>query len=573
MKEETHLEAMLKNHRRKTLRERYLDAKVVFLTEKLSRIQEEIDKRKINQDIGFLAMMLYVQEFIAKEAGKGYARDIYERLAFTKWPFSAYEPLLRAGDLKEKAGLAARVFVELEEERIRREAEGYIKEQVLRVWRELGLSPSLDRAGLVKKLVEEKRRLYSRIGSRADRERRRLVKELAEKGARKTELKLLNVGIIPTELCPTECRFCLAPWKSSVKERLGRALREEEFREIAREAVGFANKHGLIVTITGGEPLLEMERVLYVIGIANTRVELTTSGYWARSMEATRRILGRLERAVRSNNSPSFSFSLQLSVDFFHQEVRRGKNGELKETVPVEYLANVVEAVLREHDLDLCLLPKYTRYEDPLVLLLEELAGRGLKARIARKFYDPRLRVSIPGEDGRLVEKPALLKAYLSFGSARKQVFLLYTAVEGIGGASVLEPFEYPAFKQRTAEFLEQEESTERFPVLGLEVSDDGNVYPGAHALYSWCLGNLLETSMEEIARNLEYDPLVIALAENPARIKNIALKARPELRGELEKASSPLVALYKILEDDTLRLHITKKLVEEYAEGIPRRG
>lgn len=563
----------MKNHRRKTLRERYLEAKATFLTEKLSRIQEEIDRRGINQDIGFLAMMLYVQEFIHREVGEDYIQDIYQRLSFTKWPFPAYQRLLRAGDLKEKAGLAARVFVELERERIRREAEGYIREQVLWVWKELDLGKSLDRAGMVKKLVEEKRRLYRRIGSGADRERRRLVRKLAEEGGRKTELKLLNIGIVPTELCPVECRFCLAPWKSSVEERLGKALKEEEFMKIAREAVEFANKHGLILTITGGEPLLEMERVLNIIRIADTRVELTTSGYWARSMKAAHRVLGKLERAVKGNDSPGFSFSLQLSVDFFHQEIRPWRNRELRESVPVEYLANVVEAVLRGHDLDLCLLPKYTRYEDPLVLLLEELGRRGLKARIARKFYDPRLRVSVPGEDGRLLEKPALLKAYLSFGAAEKQVFLLYTAVEGIGGASVLEPFEYPAFKQRTLEFLEQEKSPERFPILGLEVSDDGNVYPGAHALYSWCLGNLLETSMEEIARNLEYDPLAIALGEDPALIKNIALETKPGLRGELEKASSPLVALYKILEDDAMRLHITKRLVEEYAEGIPRRG
>jgi hypothetical protein len=107
LKEETHLEAMLKSHRRKTLRERYLDAKVLFLTDRLSRIQEKIDKRGINQDIGFLVMMLYVQEFISKEAGRRYARDIYEGLSFTNWPFNAYKPLLEADDFRRNAELAA----------------------------------------------------------------------------------------------------------------------------------------------------------------------------------------------------------------------------------------------------------------------------------------------------------------------------------------------------------------------------------------------------------------------------------------------------------------------------------
>ena len=44
MEEETHLEYMLKNTESKTLKTRYLDAKVLILTDTLSRIQERIDK-------------------------------------------------------------------------------------------------------------------------------------------------------------------------------------------------------------------------------------------------------------------------------------------------------------------------------------------------------------------------------------------------------------------------------------------------------------------------------------------------------------------------------------------------
>ena len=566
--EETHLEFMMKSSRRKSLRERYVDAKAVFLREILSRAQAEVDRQGINQDIAFLSMMMYVQEFIAREIGGEYAGDIYSSLAFTGWPFEAYSPLLESGNLQEKAAKAASLFVELEKNRIRKEAEGYIKNEVIRTWKALGFDSRRDWTSLAAEVVEEKKKLYSRIGSEADLERRELVKELAEAGAKKVELNLLNVGLVPTEMCPSECRFCLAPWKSRAEERLGKAVSDEEFVKMAREVAAFAGDRGIILTITGGEPILEMDRVINILGIANTRVELTTSGYWAGSMESTHRILRALEGAVESNPSKNFSFSLQLSVDFFHQEVRRGGNGELREGIPVRNLANLVEAVLTEHDLELCLLPKYTRYEDPMVYLFQELERRGLRPRVVRKFFDPRLRVSVQGENGALVEKPALLKGYVGFESTDKRIFLLYTAVEGIGGAGAMEPFEFPAFKTRTREFLEQEESHEKFPIIGLEVSDDGNVYPGAHALYSWCLGNLMETRLEEIVRLMEHDPLVIALAEDPAAIKNEALKINPGLREELGKASSPLVALYKILEDDIMRLKITKRLSEN-AESI----
>jgi hypothetical protein len=566
--EETHLEFVMKNSRRKGIRERYIDAKSVFLRETLSRAQADVDRHGINQDIAFLAMMMYVQDFIAREVGVEYAGDIYSSLAFTGWPFEAYSSLLKSGDLKEKASEAARIFVELERDRIRSEAEEYIKREIIRTWEVLGFESRRDWASLAREVVEEKKRLYRRIGSRADLERRELVRKLADAGARKVELKLLNVGIVPTEMCPSECRFCLAPWKSRAEERLGRAVGHDEFVRMAQDVAGFAGDRGLIITITGGEPILEMERVLHILGIANTRVELTTSGYWAGSVESTHRVLDALERAAAGNTSKNFSFSLQLSVDSFHQEIRRGADGELKEGIPVHNLANIVEAVLTDYDLELCLLPKYTRYEDPLIYLFQELEKRGLRPRVVQKFFDPRLRLSVQGEDGAMVEKPALLKAYIGFEATDKKIFLLYTAVEGIGGAVVMEPFEFPAFKTRTMEFLEQRESQEKFPIIGLEVSDDGNVYPGAHALYSWCLGNLMETSLEEIARLMEYDPLVIALAEDPAAIKNEALEINPGLRDQLEKASSPLVALYKILEDDVMRLKITQRLAEN-AEGI----
>lgn len=566
--EETHLEFMMKNSRRKSLRERYIEAKTMFLREVLSEVQADVDRQGINQDIAFLTMMLYVQDFIAREVGREYAEDIYSALAFTGWPFEAYSPLMEAGSLEDKAGKASELFVELEKDRIRREAQDYIRKEVMRTWGSLGLYSRSNWPALADALVEEKKKLYRRIGSDADLERRRLIKRLAEEGGKKAELQLLNVGIVPTELCPSQCRFCLAPWKSRADERLGRALSDEEFKRMADDAIGFAKKRGLIITLTGGEPVLEMERVLHIISRAETRVELTTSGHWAGSGESVRRVLDALEKAVKDNSSKDFSFSIQLSVDHFHQEVKRGVKGELREGIPVENLANIVEAVLTDYDLELCLLPKYTRYEDPLVYLFQELEKRGLRPRISRKFFDPRLRVSVQGKDGALVDKPALLKAYIGFESTDKEIFLLYTAVEGIGGAKMLEPFEFPAFKARTKEFLEKEESQERFPIIGLEVSDDGNVYPGAHALYSWCLGNLRDTSLEEIARLMEYDPLVIALAENPAAIKNEALKINPGLMKELEKASSPLVALYKILEDDIMRLNITRKLAEN-AESI----
>jgi|TARA_B100001964_G_scaffold244802_1_gene328028 pyruvate-formate lyase-activating enzyme len=556
VEEETHLEYMLKNTESKTLKTRYLDAKVLILTDTLSRIQERIDKDGINPDIGFLIMMLYVQNFIEKKIGRKFENKIYKRLSFTNWPFFSYKPLIEIKDLNKKFKLAANLLIELESPKIRKEALGYIEKILHKFWEDFNLN--LNHEIQLKEIINEKKELYNKIGSQYDLERRKLVQNLAKTEGKKIKLNLINIGIIPTELCPSECRFCLSPWKCKVEDRTGRSLQDGEFKLIANPAIHFANKNGLIITLTGGEPLLELSRVLHIIKRAKTRVELTTSGFWATNMKSTNKILNKIEKAVNSNKSDNFSFSLQVSVDFFHQEVKCNENGELRETIPVKNLANLVEAVLRNYNFELCLLPKYTRYEDPLVFLLSELENRNLSSKITKKFYNPKLRISCFG-DYSTSNKPALLKAYLRFDSVDKQIFLLYTSVESIGGASNLE-HEYQTFKERTMNFLEQDKE-EKFPLMGLEVSDDGNVYPGAHAIYSWSLGNILEKNFEEIISNLEYDPLIIAMAEKPWAIKDIALNTRPGLYEDLKDSSSPLVAIYKILEDDRLRLDITKEL------------
>ncbi len=549
--EETHLDLLLKNGRR-SLEERFVEDKAVFLRAKLASLQEAIDRQGINQDIGFLAMVLYTFEFIEREVGPKYADGILASLAFTSWSLDRYRGLLGLG-FDEKVGAAVSTFLEGERERIRPDAGPYVEEMVRKVWTGLGLDR--DPKSEFPPLVDEKRRLYKRIGSGPDMERRELVRSLPPKG----KLGLLNIGIIPTELCPNACRFCLAPWKAGAEER-NRELGDGSFRRIADQVIALAGEEGLVLTITGGEPLLEPERVLYILKNARSRVELTTSGFWARDRERTRATLSRLLAAARTNKSPGFSLGLQVSLDAFHQEVVPSEGG-LEERIPLANVANIVE-LTRAMDMDLCLLTKYTLYLDPFVNLLAELEARGLRGKIVGRHYDPELKVTIPNGTA-MATRPALLKAYLELPAGRP-VFILYTAVEAIGGAALLEPFEYPAFKRRTEEFMAGR-SRERLPLTGIEVGDDGNVYPGAHALYSWSLGNVLQEGLRSIYDRLGRDPLIGAMGENPKRIIDMALEQEPGLLEEMRAASSPLVAVYRALEEPERRLYITRRLLESY--------
>lgn len=561
---ETHLDFLLRSAQKETLEQRFLKAKKLFLIQKLSRIQEEIDSKKLNQDIGFLAMVLYVFDFVEKGVGKNYAEKVIDSLSFTNWNLKIFKPILEQKNFNEKITTAAKIFAESESARIRSDAVQRIAAFASMAWKELGLDKDFNDE--MKKIVEEKKKLYAAIGSPADRERRDLVKSLTAKGGKKVPLKLLNIGVVLTELCPNECRFCLVPWKASVQERIGRKQGEEEFQKIVSQAIDFAAKRNLIVTITGGEPVLELERVLHIIRSTKSEVQLSTSAYWAGDESKTEKILKRINEAIEENKNPQFSFSIQLSCDAFHQEVAIGNNGALEENIPIANLANVIEVAQEKFPkIEICLLPKYSLYEDALVALLQELKNRGFDYSIESRKFDENFKVSI--FDGtNFVSRPALLSANLRLKSEKvhknaKPVFIFYTAIENIGAAAALESFEFPSFSRAAEEFLSSS-SFSPLPLTGIEISDEGNVYPGAHALYSWSLGNVLETPLEEIINLAEYDPLLIALAENPARIKDVALKKSPGLAKELKKASSPLAAVYKILESAEMRLEITRKLI-----------
>lgn len=558
-----------------TLKERFLKAKRIFLTEKLASIQGEIDERRLSQDMGFLLMILYTFNFIKNQAGPEHAAGIIGSLSFTGWPFDLYLPLLEEPSLERMAAAAAAIDARVSGREGMSAAD--VKTLLVDAWDSFGLSAGF--ASREEELARETKRLYSEIGGAADRQRRALVDGLIEKGGRRLPLDLHNIGIIPTELCPNNCRFCLAPWKAPLAGRTGGQA--PGISAYVGEVAAFAASRGLTITITGGEPLLELQRVTQIIRAAPGRVELTTSCRWANSDAETREVLEAVCRAAdgRKTATTGFDFILQLSIDAFHQEVRRTGTGELEENVPLGNVLRVVEtAQSRFPGLKLALLPKFTRYPDPLVRLLKKLESDGWLWEFIDKCFDPGVTVSAGDSDGAVQARPALQKAWLQLKPPAVQaaaagdgepaparplpVFILYGQVESIGRAALLEPFEFPTHRARTEAFVDGGHRGERFAVTGLEVGDDGNVYPEAYCVQSWSLGNLGEESLKDICARAEHDPLLIALAEDPARIKDAALDIDPGLKARMERASSPMALVYGLLADPELRLEITRRLI-----------
>lgn len=549
---ETHIESEIKAYKDAGIEDLYLSQKGIFLTERLARIQEAVDKKGVGEGQGFLLMILYLFQFIENES---YLADkILDYLSFTGWPLKRFTPLLDKNSLDEKIKSAIYIYNEIYKNSKLAESDALF---ILTIYNELNLQK--DRKNELEGIVEKAKRNYSQIGIGYDLERRRLIKSLAEKNARRVKLNLNNIAAIPTELCPNNCRFCLSPWKADVSERGRKA--DKDYQELMDKIIRFAEDKKITLTITGGEPFLEMERVLYLLKRCKTRIEATTSGIWADEKEKTEDILKRINEAVKGKN-----FILQISLDAFHQEIIF-KEGILNENVPLNNIANIIEISQKKFpNIILCLLLKYTRYHDPFVRLLKGFEARGLKWSLKDKNFDPRLNVPVAGADGSLTMRPALQKAFLKLENTHPQakpIFIMHTQIERIGKAVLLEDFEFPVHKERLHRFLNKKDNSEKFPLSNIEVSDDGNVYPEAYSLYSWSFGNIWDTELDEICKLAEYDPLIIALSEEPVRIRDIAFRLKPELHDEVNGLSSPISAVYKMLEGPEMRLRITEELIK----------
>ncbi len=561
MAEESHLEFQLARvDPEETLEEQFVRQKQTYLFYKLAWIQEFFDRKKLAQELAFLVMMIYIYDFIDR-LGMRFADRILSFLSFTSWPLEKFRPLL---GLNLEAKIALAVAIEYPEKT--REEQEKIVELVTTAYAWLGLAR--EQEWEIARVVERKRWLYSLLNSEPEQKRRQLIEKLREGGGKRVELSLVNVGIVPTELCPNKCRFCLAAWKASCEERIGRSLSEEEFEIIADEVINFAGERSLILTVTGGEPFLELERVLYLLRHARSRVDITTSACWAQDISRAREVLARLSEAAKENRSEGFKFTLQVSIDAFHQEVRFEK-GEFVQNVPIECVINLLRLTQEEFpEVEVVLLTKLTSYEDPLARLIKLLERQGMRVKLTRKVTQQGVTVNLLDENRNLVARPALLRAYLEFEDKEgKPVLIFYTVVESMGKASALDAFEFPGFREQVQQLLRGEGDI-KLPLIGIEVSDDGNVYPGAHALYAWSAGNLLEESLEEIYERLCHDPLIIALAEEPARIFEIAKEVEGErISAMAMKESSPLAAAYRVLEAPWMRLYITRRLLGEPKE------
>lgn len=136
-----------------------------------------------------------------------------------------------------------------------------------------------------------------------------------------------------SELCPVECRHCMAS-----ADRNRKSAKDSLSPDELATAIGFidaSNSEQLDIT-GGGEPFLKPRSVFRLIeNVRVPRIDLVTAGYWAKTPRAATRVLDRLVDAVRRNpHRPELL--LRLSLDRYHLTAPH--------PVRIEHYGNIVRA-------------------------------------------------------------------------------------------------------------------------------------------------------------------------------------------------------------------------------------
>jgi hypothetical protein len=192
------------------------------------------------------------------------------------------------------------------------------------------------------------------------------MKKMLALEANAHEAMLHTLGFFITMKCPLKCSHCAVSGykKSSFAWDFDRV--QQWFRDI--KSTGFIRQ----VSITGGEPFIEFEKLISVVDIlthVGLESSVITSSYWAGDKAETKRLLGELAHHGLG--------TLCLSIGPYHQR-----------QVPVNNIRNAI-LFSRDAGITTCLLYHYHGHKDPAQIIYElgELLGKDHLLYVDRVNY------------------------------------------------------------------------------------------------------------------------------------------------------------------------------------------
>ncbi len=433
----------------------------------------------------------------------------------------------------------------------------YLVEYVETLWQSLDLFKKSFAAGYKDLAKQEKDRYADMLGTE-DRQRLVLVDQLADTEPLAAFSKL---GIIPAMGCPQTCRHCMFIFRPLMKNTDDPAPLYEMIDELTTS-----------VLFTGGDLSKQLNHFYDAIASMKnvTTFAILLNGDFADSRDVTQSVMGKMAAAIRQRpiSWPKARVMLQISFDEFHQEVVVDKKGDLNERIPVTKIANIVEAAPKYSDeIQLCLLHKQVHLNFSMELfqqgvfarLVNELGRRGHQVQVLSSAPSSRLK-----RNPQQPETPAQLIKDATFVLTKYpdvHFLLTSTTIDAYGRANMMELHEAVNERDLLQQMLDGNGT-------GGETFDKDLMFwfNGWATLFSavhMCLGNVFEDGMETIRKRQLKDPLSNALNQFDLRLLDYYRELNDDLDDIIEHSTSPHHLFHTITEDSSMRLHMTKRLIE----------
>jgi len=432
---------------------------------------------------------------------------------------------------------------------------------ILYIWASLGLFTETYMVQF-KQVARDERNRYEGMLGPEDLERLALVDALPDADKAGSTPRYNKLGIIPAMGCPQTCRHCMFTWRPPHGKK-----------EDPDQVFNLVDQHTDSVLFTGGDLTRQLDYFYAAIRkmphIKNFAILL--NGDFAETPQITNEILGKMAAAIKSRpkKSAPAKVLLQISFDEFHQEVYVDKHGLLAERIPVARIANIVENYQHyAEQIQLALLHKQTGMnfsQDVLnkgvfARLVQELGKRGHQVQVLDMQTSPRMKCN-PKAPEHL--QPVLKDA--TFVLARhpeSPILLTSSTIDGYGRAALLEEWETVKEKDLLQQVLsEGPPPGESFDIdMMLWFNGWVTLFNAVHI----CLGDHYKDGLQKILARQRKDPLSLALNRFDRRLLEYYSEVRDDLSHKLEAATGPHHLFHSLTEEAQVRLHMTRRLVDE---------
>lgn len=441
-----------------------------------------------------------------------------------------------------------------------------LADDMFSIWQSFGLFTE-NYMKQFKQVSRQERDRYAGMLGAEDLERLTLVDALPDVKIIGETSRFSKLGIIPAMGCPQTCRHCMFTWRPPHGKN-----------ENPQQVFDLVNQYTDSVLFTGGDLTKQLDYFYVAIRTMShiKNFAILLNGDFANTAKETNEIMGKMAEAIkqRPKKWPKAMVLLQISFDEFHQEVYVDKKGLLAERIPVAKIANIVESYPKyAGQIQLALLHKQTNLnfshdvlkKGVVARLAAELANRGYQMQVVDMKPSPRLKVNpaaLNSSTPRQKEKVLKDVTFILDKHKNAPVLLTSSTIDGYGRAALLDEWETIKEKDLLQQVVTQgAPAGESFDIdMMLWFNGWVTLFNAVHI----CLGDHYKDGMDTIMARQRKDPLSFALNKMDRIILKLYSEVRDDLDKHIEAATGPHHLFHMLTEDPKVRLHMTRRLIDE---------